>query len=287
MKWFAHQTDAANNKKLRRLEVHYKPQGGQAVMAAVGRFWRLYEIVGQQGMDEKGLDTFRLPADYDLAVLADDLYCTLEELEELLEVLAEANSIDTEAWKQERQVYCPKLSERADRYSKRLQNKKAMVYTECAHNVPECAHNVPECAHNVPECAHNVPECADQQIQVQVQRQEQEEKNVRTDGQVPTSIFTGLGFDVDAKFLEKLASDYPALSEAEIRLELSKFSDYVSDHPGKYAVDRRGRLKNTKNAIRNWLEMHLKKRRAREPTVLEPKGFAGLRDYAQGVRNAG
>jgi hypothetical protein len=54
MKWFEHQTSAHQNKKIRKIEIFYKDRGGQAVMAAIGRFWRLHEIVGNQGLGDDG-----------------------------------------------------------------------------------------------------------------------------------------------------------------------------------------------------------------------------------------
>jgi hypothetical protein len=57
MKWFEHRTDAHGNKKIRKIEIFYKERGDQAVMAAIGRFWRLHEIVGTQGQGDDGLKT--------------------------------------------------------------------------------------------------------------------------------------------------------------------------------------------------------------------------------------
>ena len=85
MKWFEHQTSAYQNKKIRKIEIFYQDRGGQVVMAAIGRFWRLHEIVGSQGLGDDGLDTFSLPMDYGLEVLADDLFCSQDELFEFLE----------------------------------------------------------------------------------------------------------------------------------------------------------------------------------------------------------
>jgi hypothetical protein len=134
MRWFEHRTDAGSNKKIRKIEVFYKEHGGQAVMAAVGRFWRLMEIVGQQGQGEDGLDSFSLPDDYGLDVLADDLWCTVEELREFLDLLAEINSIDADLWRNEEKIYAPKLAERADRYTKKLNRIKIDIH-EGAHSV--------------------------------------------------------------------------------------------------------------------------------------------------------
>jgi hypothetical protein len=149
MRWFEHRTDAGNNKKVRKIEVFYKDRGGQAVMAATGRFWRLMEIIGLQGIGEDGLDSFSLPEDYGLEVLADDLFCTVNELREFLDLLAEVNSIDGEAWKNEDRIYAPKLGERADTYSKKLKRIRT-VNEQCSNTVrtgfEECQAKVRECS---------------------------------------------------------------------------------------------------------------------------------------------
>ena len=124
MKWFEHQTSAHQNKKIRKIEIFYKDRGGQVVMAAIGRFWRLHEIVGSQGLGDDGLDTFSLPVDYGFEVLADDLFCSQDELFEFLELLANINSIDADSWRDQKIVYLPKLAERADTYTKRVAQRK-------------------------------------------------------------------------------------------------------------------------------------------------------------------
>lgn len=119
MKWFEHQTAARHNKKLRKLEAHFGERGGpDAAMAAVGRFWRLLEVIGGEGLDESGLDLYQLPGDYTLDLVALDLRCDREYLEEFLGVLAEINALDPEAWEQGA-ISCPKLAERMDSYAKR------------------------------------------------------------------------------------------------------------------------------------------------------------------------
>lgn len=119
MKWFEHQADAGLNKKIRKIQRRFadNDRGGDAAMAAVGRYWRLLEVICLQGDD-----SFSLPAGYDLDLLADDLLATREYTEDFLNFLAEIGAIDPAAW-QEGQVSCPKLGERADTYRKRKQVK--------------------------------------------------------------------------------------------------------------------------------------------------------------------
>ncbi|MCG2770966.1 MAG: hypothetical protein L6277_02610 [Desulfobacterales bacterium] len=144
MKWFEHQTSAHQNKKIRKIEIFYKDRGGQAVMAAIGRFWRLHEIVGNQGLGDDGLDTFSLPVDYGFEVLADDLFCSQDELFEFLELLADINSIDADSWRDQKIVYLPKLAERADTYTKR-QNKIRSEKEQYSNSIRTQSDKVREC----------------------------------------------------------------------------------------------------------------------------------------------
>ncbi|MFA4904459.1 MAG: hypothetical protein WC600_17130 [Desulfobaccales bacterium] len=170
MKWFEHQTSAHQNKKIRKIEVFYKDRGGQAVMAAVGRFWRLHEIVGNQGLDDAGLDTYALPEGYGLEVLADDLYCSKDELCEFLELLAKINSIDPEAWSEARTVFLPKLAERADTYTKRLNQKREREKSreDSGQYGQKVRTGLEECSKSV---RTGLEECSPPQVQVQTQKE--------------------------------------------------------------------------------------------------------------------
>lgn len=119
MKWFEHQADAGLNKKIRKIQKRFgdNGMGGDGAMAAVGRYWRLLEVICLQGDD-----SFSLPSGYDLDLLAEDLLATREYTEDFLNFLADIGAIDPAAW-QEGQVSCPKLGERADTYRKRKQVK--------------------------------------------------------------------------------------------------------------------------------------------------------------------
>jgi hypothetical protein len=118
MKWFEHQADAAENKKIRKIEAwgaRLNPELG--AMAAVGWYFRLLEVITRHGR------VFRLPGDYDLALLAQDLRTSEENTALFLNLLAEINAIDREAW-QSQVVFCPKLAKRADRYTEEMIKKE-------------------------------------------------------------------------------------------------------------------------------------------------------------------
>jgi hypothetical protein len=49
MKWFEHQCDASENKKIRKIERWGAARGGEdGAMAAVGRYWRLLKRLGKE-----------------------------------------------------------------------------------------------------------------------------------------------------------------------------------------------------------------------------------------------
>jgi|GEM_PF-1961381 hypothetical protein len=118
MKWFEHQADAAENKKIRKIEAwgaRLNPEFG--AMAAVGWYFRLLEVITRHGR------VFRLPDDYGLDLLTQDLRTSEETMMPFLNLLAEINAIDREAWKSQ-VVFCPKLAKRADRYTEEMVKKE-------------------------------------------------------------------------------------------------------------------------------------------------------------------
>jgi hypothetical protein len=143
MNWFEHRTDARNNKKIRKIERHYG--GGDAGMAAVGRYWRLLEIVAEQSEDHN----FVLPEGYDLELLAEDLKTNLDYLADYFNLLASIDAIDPEHWAAGR-IACPKLLDRASEYVKKKISKDVNISTKTA----KTADNIPtvsgQCPDNIP-----------------------------------------------------------------------------------------------------------------------------------------
>ncbi|MFZ5451514.1 MAG: hypothetical protein ACOZF2_06545 [Thermodesulfobacteriota bacterium] len=133
MKWFEHQTDCELNKKFQKLEMHYHAQAGDGFFAAYGRVWRLYEVIGRLGEDRTSKETFDLPPDFTLDLLAYRLRCPMDYLLEFLSALAEVGLIDKSTWENEQRVYVPKLQERADTYTKR-KNRNKTVSEECSNH---------------------------------------------------------------------------------------------------------------------------------------------------------
>jgi len=134
MKWFEHQTDCELNKKFQKLEMLYQAQGGDGFFAAYGRVWRLYEIIGRLGEDRTSTETFDLPPDFTLDLLAFRLKCSMDYLLEFLSALADVGLIDKSVWEHEQRVFAPKLQERADTYTKR-KNRQRTTSEECSNDV--------------------------------------------------------------------------------------------------------------------------------------------------------
>jgi len=119
MRWFEHQADAADNKKIRKIEAwgaRLNPEYG--AMAAVGWYFRLLEVVAGHGQ------LFRLPEDYGIDLLAQDLRTTEANTLNFLDFLAGIKAIDPGAWKSQ-VVFCPKLAVRAARYTDELIKSQA------------------------------------------------------------------------------------------------------------------------------------------------------------------
>jgi hypothetical protein len=278
MKWFEHRTDAHGNKKIRKIEIFYKERGDQAVMAAIGRFWRLHEIVGTQGQGDDGLDTFSLPDDYGLDVLADDLYCSQDELVEFFDLLAEINSIDADAWQQNQRVYLPKLAERADTYTKRLAQRREREKSRCDDGQygPKAKTISGECSNIVrtdfEESSESVRNCSPPQTQTQTQAQEQRQtqktkaKDVDASSQPqppnggngdarPQLVFSCPHFEIDQEYFDALLQDYPGLSREVLNREIRKAADWITDNPGKHKRKAKtGHIANPRSFLRRWLE---------------------------------
>lgn len=67
-------------------------------------------------------------------------------------------------------------------------------------------------------------------------------------------------FDVTMEYREKLAQDYPAMTDPLLRLEFSKMEDWLTDNPKPKRAT--GKLKNARLFIRNWIGR----------TVINPQG---------------
>jgi hypothetical protein len=279
MKWFEHQTSACQNKKIRKIEVFYKSRGGQAVMAAVGRFWRLHEIVGSQGLGDDNLDTYALPDDYGMEVLADDLFCSQDELVEFLELLASINSIDPDYWREKHQVYLPKLAERADTYTKRrntirTDNKDTSNYVRTPFK----------------EC---VPPQAQAQAQAQKQAQTKSKKSLAIQppaGGSSLPAYSCVHFAITQEHFAAILKDFPAFPEEYLLIEfLPRMRDWCADHRGdpkhKKKFDAGGRLKNPRSCFRTWLKTEdqgkadpYRRPKPAAPLPAEPPGMQSVFD---------
>jgi hypothetical protein len=146
MKWFQHQCDADENKKVRKIEKWGLSRGGEdGAMAAMGRYWRLLEKLGKA--EEKN-GKFEFEPDYDLDLVADDLRCSPEYLMEFCNLLAQINAINSQLWQEKQEIACPKLAERCDEYSKKKERRKQKRQGQSPDSVPTVSGQSPD---NVPK----------------------------------------------------------------------------------------------------------------------------------------
>jgi hypothetical protein len=246
MKWFEHQTSAHQNKKIRKIEIFYKDRGGQAVMAAVGRFWRLHEIVGNQGLGGDGLDTYSLPEDYGLEVLADDLFCSQDELIEFLNLLASINSIDADSWRDRQIIYLPKLAERADTYTKR-QNK---IRSDNEQGL-----------NGVQTKSDKIQKSVSPQAQAQAQAQEKKQKtSLVTPPPIGAAfpVYSCPHFEITQTYFADILKEFPQFPEEYLLCEFfPRMRDWCADNLSTPKHKRRFTgevLKNPRSCFRNWLK---------------------------------
>lgn len=290
MKWFEHKADASDNKKIRRIRAWGRAKGGDdGAMAADGRYWTLLSVIARHGV------FFRLPDDYGLDLLASDLMCSLEYLKEFLTLLGDINAIDKEYW-QKGIIFCPKMAEHADRYTDELIKKilkekaegdgifqvnpelykilqvlagnpdprKRTAYLQMLHSLcTETGHNCP------PPTPTPTPTPAPAPAPKDI---------ARSGIDIPASaafFFSCKYFEVDFDYRQKLAAEYPMLTDDLLKKEFSKMEDWISDNPKKKKFKANGHLANPKLFIKNWLERVL----VTGQGVREPKGWAALREY--------
>ncbi len=134
MKWFQHQCDADENKKVRKIEKWGLNQGGEdGSMAAIGRYWRLLEKLGKA--EEKN-GKFEFEPGYDLDLVADDLRCTTDYLMEFCDLLAQIRAIDSQLWQEKKEIACPKLAERCDEYCKKKERRRQKMQGQSPEHGP-------------------------------------------------------------------------------------------------------------------------------------------------------
>lgn len=78
----------------------------------------------------------------------------------------------------------------------------------------------------------------------------------------------------------KLAKEYPALNDDLLKAEFSKMEDWIIDNRGKKKFKANGHLGNPRLFIKNWLNRIVVDGGDLFPGGKEPKGFAGLREWA-------
>ncbi len=142
MKWFQHQCDADENKKVRKIEKWGLNKGGEdGAMAATGRYWRLLEKIGKA---EERNGKFAFEPGYDLDLIADDLRCSPEYLVEFCELLSQINAIDSQLWQEKKEIACPKLAERCDEYCRKKERRRQKRQGQSPDPVPAIPEQAPE-----------------------------------------------------------------------------------------------------------------------------------------------
>jgi len=94
-------------------------------------------------------------------------------------------------------------------------------------------------------------------------------------------------FDVDFDHRMKLAKEFPALTDDLLKSEFSKMEDWIVDNKHKKKFKANGHLGNPRTFITNWLKKVEVNGQRLFGVGNTPKGYQGLRDYAQGrIKNA-
>ena len=108
------------------------------------------------------------------------------------------------------------------------------------------------------------------------------EKEIESKKNNASPFFSCAYFSVDFVYREKLFTEYPLLNDQRLSHELSKMEDWLSDNKGRKKFGANGKMKNPKLFIKNWLDkMVVNPSQNVAGLPGEPKGYAGLREFAQ------
>lgn len=283
MKWFQHQCDADENKKLRKIEKWGFTQGGEdGAMAATGRYWRLLEKLGKS---EENTGKFEFEPGYDLELVADDLRCSPEYLTEFCNLLSQINAIDAHLWEEKREIVCPKLADRADEYYRKRAAKKQACQSETRQppktkptisgqhpeKDPTISGHSPESnpivsentvnkhvhvhSQETPTIDNPLTEIRDTEIRdIDAQSHPKPPGGGNGDAR-PQIIFSCPHFEIDQEFFDALLQDFRGLNPEILHREIHKAADWITDNPSRYKRKAKtGYIANPRSFLRRWLE---------------------------------
>jgi hypothetical protein len=205
---------------------------------------------------------------------------------EILLLLSNLENIDLDLWKNHRILWCQAL----------LDNLKE-VYRKRKRELPKkpiCDDNADYCASNAekggfkPISATSRRQPATEMPQSKVEESKEEKRRKRLiapPGPADTAgafFFSCPYFDVDFDYRMKLAKEFPALTDGLLKGEFSKMEDWIIDNKGKKHYKANGHLLNPRAFIKNWLKKVVVSGQQLFGEGNTPKGYQGLRDYAQG-----
>lgn len=101
--------------------------------------------------------------------------------------------------------------------------------------------------------------------------QSKEKKSKEKKSNIAQPFFSCKFFEVDSTYRDKLAKEYPILTDAHLLNEFSKMEDWIEDNKHTKKFKANGRLGNAKLFIRNWIERQFVIPGKQEPPKPEPK----------------
>jgi hypothetical protein len=118
MKWLKMDCDAQENLDMKKMIDEWGWEW-------YGRYWAILGKIGMLVTESR--QTFALQTNngrpFPVKLLANDLGTNVERLENFLAYLSDNHLIDKRAWDEKRLIFCPKLRDRADEYTKKLLTK--------------------------------------------------------------------------------------------------------------------------------------------------------------------
>jgi hypothetical protein len=112
MKWFEHDARASDDPKIKLLKYKYGIVG-------YGTYFHILEIIAR---DDKNKGYF--PYSYSMELLSLEFQISEEQITNIIEYCVELGLFDQDQYTLNKNIYCPKLLDRADTYTKRVKQTK-------------------------------------------------------------------------------------------------------------------------------------------------------------------
>lgn len=166
---------------------------------------------------------------------------------EMIELLCRLGNLDANLWQNNKYIWCQAL---VDNLSEVYRKRKRPLPDKPKPSI--CDRNANNCDRNMSKHTHPATESTQSRVE---ESKGKERKDIAPPENGDASpFFSCQFFEVPKAYRKKLATEYPAMTDAHLLREFSKMEDWVSDNRKKKKFKANGNIANPKLFIKNWLE---------------------------------